>query len=138
MRTQSADKKSAASSLRSKFLLRTTDKRSNSLKKARNILRRIAARPLQQYYGSIPYFLTFRDSPMLAKRTVKNQITLPKAIATQFPDVEYFEVRTENQRIILEPLRRGQADAVRKKLAALKITESDISSAVKWARKKKS
>jgi hypothetical protein len=118
--------------------LRTTDKRSNSLKKARNILRRIAARPLQQYYGSIPYFLTFRDSPMLAKRTVKNQITLPKAIATQFPDVEYFEVRTENQRIILEPLRRGQADAVRKKLAALKITESDISSAVKWARKKKS
>jgi len=75
---------------------------------------------------------------MLAKRTVKNQITLPKAIATQFPDVEYFEVRTENQRIILEPLRRGEADAVRKKLAALKITESDIATAVKWARKQKS
>jgi hypothetical protein len=44
----------------------------------------------------------------------------------------------ENQRIILEPLRRGQADAVRKKLAALKITESDIAAAVKWARKRKS
>ncbi len=75
---------------------------------------------------------------MLAKRTVKNQITLPKAIATQFPDVEYFEVRTENQRIILEPLRRGQADSVRKKLASLNITESDVAAAVKWARKRKS
>lgn len=75
---------------------------------------------------------------MLAKRTVKNQITLPKAIATQFPGVDYFEVRTENQRIILEPLRRGQADSVRKKLASLNITESDIAAAVKWARKRKS
>lgn len=74
---------------------------------------------------------------MLAKRTVKNQITLPKAIASQFPGVEYFEVRTENQRIILEPLRRGQAEAVRKKLAALKINDSDIADAIKWARKKK-
>lgn len=75
---------------------------------------------------------------MLAKRTVKNQITLPKAIASQFPGIEYFEIRTENQRIILEPLRRGQADAVRKKLAALKITESGIAEAIKWARKRKS
>ncbi|HET9663062.1 MAG TPA: AbrB/MazE/SpoVT family DNA-binding domain-containing protein [Burkholderiales bacterium] len=74
---------------------------------------------------------------MLAKRTVKNQITLPKAIASQFPDVEYFEVRTENQRIILEPLRRGQADAVREKLAALKISDGDITDAIRWARKKK-
>jgi len=74
---------------------------------------------------------------MLAKRTVKNQITLPKAIASQFPDVEYFEVRTENRRIILEPLRRGQADAVRKKLTALKIGDKDISDAIKWARKRK-
>ena len=74
---------------------------------------------------------------MLAKRTVKNQITLPKAIAIQFPGVEYFEVRAEDQRIILEPLRRGQADAVRKKLAALKITDSDIVEAVKWARKRR-
>ncbi|MCE9640311.1 MAG: AbrB/MazE/SpoVT family DNA-binding domain-containing protein [Betaproteobacteria bacterium] len=74
---------------------------------------------------------------MLAKRTVKNQITLPKAIATQFPGVEYFEVRTENRRIILEPLQRGQADATRRKLAALKITEIDIADAIKWARKRK-
>lgn len=74
---------------------------------------------------------------MLAKRTVKNQITLPKAIATQFPGVEYFEVRTENRRIILEPLQRGQADATRRKLAALKITEVDIADAIKWARKRK-
>ncbi len=67
-------------------------------------------------YGTFPHILTNPKPAMLAKRTVKNQITLPKAIASQFPDVEYFEVRTENQRIILEPLRHGQADAVRKKL----------------------
>ena len=34
--------------------------------------------------------------------------------------------------------RRGEAYPVRKKLTALKITDSDIATAVKWARKKKS
>jgi hypothetical protein len=30
---------------------------------------------------------------MLAKKTSKNQITLPKAIADRFPGVDYFDVR---------------------------------------------
>jgi len=73
---------------------------------------------------------------MLAKKTVKNQITLPKRIVQDFPNVEYFDVRKEDDRIILEPLKTDRAKQVRAKLAALKITEMDIAKAVARARKK--
>ena len=73
---------------------------------------------------------------MLAKKTIKNQITLPKRIVQDFPDVEYFDVRKEDDRIVLEPLKTDRAKQVRAKLAALKITETDIAKAVDWARKK--
>lgn len=72
---------------------------------------------------------------MLAKKTAKNQITLPKDIASRFPGVVYFDVREEDGRIVLEPLRLSRADEVRAKLAALGITEADVSEAVAWARK---
>ena len=74
---------------------------------------------------------------MLAKKTVKNQITLPKKIADLFPRVEYFDIRAEDDRIILEPLKMDRATQVREKLARLKLTETDIANAVAWARKKK-
>lgn len=73
---------------------------------------------------------------MLAKKTVKNQITLPKRIVEDFPNVEYFDVRKEDDRIVLEPLKTDRAKQVRAKLAALKITEADIAKAVNWVRKK--
>ena len=73
---------------------------------------------------------------MLAKKTIKNQITLPKRIVQDFPDVEYFDVRKEDDRIVLEPLKTDRAKQVRAKLAALKITETDIAKAVDWAGKK--
>ena len=76
--------------------------------------------------------------PMLAKRTVKNQITLPKAIATQFPDVEYFEVRAENRRIILEPVKHSRINEIWEKMEKLGITEQDVGDAVQWARKSRS
>ena len=72
---------------------------------------------------------------MLAKKTVKNQITLPKKIADLFPNVEYFEVRAEDDRIVLEPLKNDRAGQVREKLARLKISEADVANAVAWARK---
>ncbi len=72
---------------------------------------------------------------MLAKRTVKNQITLPKKIADLFPGVDYFEVRADGDRIVLEPFRPERATEVREKLAALGITESDVADAVSWARR---
>ena len=73
---------------------------------------------------------------MLAKKTVKNQITLPKRIVQDFPNVEYFDVRREDDRIVLEPLKTDRAKQVRAKLAALQITETDIAKAVSWAREK--
>ena len=72
---------------------------------------------------------------MLAKVTSKNQITLPKAVVSQFPGVEYFEVRAEGEKIILEPVRRARVSEVWQKLEQLGITDRDVADAVKWARK---
>ena len=71
---------------------------------------------------------------MLAKITVKNQLTLPKAVATQFPGVEYFDVSTDGFAIVLKPLRPSKADEVRQHLANLGITEQDLKDAIAWAR----
>ena len=72
----------------------------------------------------------------LAKKTSKNQITLPRAVVDRFPGVEYFDVREEEGRIVLRPVRPGGADEVRDKLAALKVSERVITAAVRWARKR--
>jgi bifunctional DNA-binding transcriptional regulator/antitoxin component of YhaV-PrlF toxin-antitoxin module len=75
---------------------------------------------------------------MLAKLTVKNQVTLPRraldALGTREAPT-YFEVAVEEGRIILTPTRVGSADAVRRKLAELGITEEDVADAVTWARR---
>jgi hypothetical protein len=70
---------------------------------------------------------------MLAKRTAKNQVTLTKAIVQAVGDADYYDVSTENGRIILTPVRIQQADAVRTKLAELGITEDDVQDAITWA-----
>jgi len=72
---------------------------------------------------------------MLAKKTVKNQLTLPKVVASRFPGVEYFEVSTDGKLITLKPLQRSRADEVREHLAQLGITEQDVKDAIAWARK---
>lgn len=74
---------------------------------------------------------------MLAKKTVKNQITLPKAVVTRFQKVEYFDVSTDGTCIILRPLQQSRTDEVRARLTELGITEEDVPNAVSWARKKK-
>lgn len=71
---------------------------------------------------------------MLAKRTVKNQITLPKAVVTRFSGVEYFDVTTDGQSIVLRPLQPSRADEVRERLAQLGVDEQDVAAAVSWAR----
>ena len=71
---------------------------------------------------------------MLAKRTAKNQVTLPKAIVRGVGDADYYDVSTENGRIILTPVCIQKADAVRMKLVELGITEDDVSNAISWAR----
>ena len=73
---------------------------------------------------------------MLAKKTTKNQITLPKKIVESLPATDYFEVRLEEGEIVLRPVRveRRAADAVRAKLRDLGLTEEDVREAVRWAR----
>ena len=72
---------------------------------------------------------------MLAKRTSKNQLTMPKAIVQAVGEAEYYDVSTDNGRIVLTPVRLQQADAVRAKLSALGIDENDIQDAMAWSRK---
>jgi hypothetical protein len=82
------------------------------------------------------YFLTWEEV-MLAKRTVKNQITLPKAVVSQFQGIEYFEVEADEDAIVLRPLRRSRAAEVRTKLARLGVREADVAKAVAWARRRR-
>jgi hypothetical protein len=77
---------------------------------------------------------TFGIMEMLAKKSSKNQITLPKAIVAGFEDVDYFDVSTQNGRIILEPVRTRSGDEVRSRLETLGIRETDIDAAIEYAR----
>ena len=70
---------------------------------------------------------------MIAKMTSKNQITIPKAVASRFSS-SYFDVRQEGGQIILTPVNPDAADQVRTKFDELGITEADIADAVSWAR----
>lgn len=78
---------------------------------------------------------------MLAKKTSKNQLTLPKEIIKSFPDAEYFDVSVKDKKIVLMPVKITPADitleGIRHKMEKLGITEGDIAEAVKWARRGK-
>jgi bifunctional DNA-binding transcriptional regulator/antitoxin component of YhaV-PrlF toxin-antitoxin module len=82
----------------------------------------------------LPYFLS-----MLAKLTAKNQLTLPKhaleALGMEAAPT-HFQVEVEDGRIVLTPARIASADAVRRKLADLGVTEADVTDAVAWARQR--
>ena len=75
---------------------------------------------------------------MLAKKTVKNQITLPKSIVEKIPDTDYFELSLRGEEIVLKPVRIEGSGArlkrVRAKIKALGLTEKDIDDAIRWAR----
>jgi hypothetical protein len=75
---------------------------------------------------------------MLAKLTSKNQITLPKAVASKFPGTEYFAVREVDGEIILRPVRMRSLEPVWRKIESLGITDKDVADAVRWARRPKS
>ena len=70
---------------------------------------------------------------MVAKMTSKNQITIPKVVASKFAS-PYFDVRQEEGRIILTPVNPDAAAQVRAKFEELGISESDIADAVNWSR----
>ena len=72
---------------------------------------------------------------MLAKKTITNQITLPKAVMARFAGVEYFDVSTDGECIVLRPLQKSRIEEVRAKLAQLGVGEEDVTAAVSRARK---
>jgi hypothetical protein len=71
---------------------------------------------------------------MLAKITSKNQLTLPKAVVAEVGAAEYFDVEVLGGQIVLTPVRIQRGDAVRAKLAALGLADTDVTDAVRWAR----
>ena len=77
---------------------------------------------------------------MLAKKTSKNQLTLPKEIVREFPDTDYFDVSVKDRKIVLMPVKITPAymnlEGIRDKMEKLGITEGDVGEAVKWVRKK--
>ena len=79
---------------------------------------------------------------MLAKRTYKNQVTIPKAVMQAFPDVEYFDVVKRSNAIVLRPVEPkpvgSRLASIRAKIKALGLTEADVDSAIRWARRSRS
>jgi hypothetical protein len=75
---------------------------------------------------------------MLAKKTVKNQITLPKSIVDRLPKTDYFEVSLRGEEILLRPVviepKGTKLDRIRKKIEALGLTDKDVVAAIRWAR----
>jgi hypothetical protein len=74
---------------------------------------------------------------VLAKKTSKNQVTLPKKVVDQFPGIDYFEVRTGGGAIHLYPVDVNGASRVRDKLESLGISDRDVQKAVTWARRRR-
>jgi hypothetical protein len=78
---------------------------------------------------------------MLAKKTSKNQITLPKEIVKVFPDAEYFDVSIRDNTIRLMPVKitpvPSSLDSIREKIKKLGLTEKDVGEAIQWARSRK-
>lgn len=76
---------------------------------------------------------------MLAKKTSKNQVTLPKAIVQQLPETEYFEVELRGGEVVLRPVvvgaSRERLRKVRAKMKRLGLTEKDVTDAIRWARR---
>jgi len=76
---------------------------------------------------------------MLARKTSKNQLTLPKEVVSNFPGIDLFDASVEDNRIVLTPVRitpvAVSLDIIRKKMELLGISEDDVAEAVQWARK---
>jgi hypothetical protein len=73
---------------------------------------------------------------MLAKLTAKNQITIPKKILSQLPDVEYFDVEINDGLLLLKPVKIFEANlqGIRAKIKKLGLSEDCVAEAVSWAR----
>ena len=75
---------------------------------------------------------------MLAKLTSKNQITIPKKIMDQLPDVEHFDIFLDNGRVILKPMVIYESDLeqIRSKIKKLGLGTDTVAEAINWVRNK--
>ena len=73
---------------------------------------------------------------MPAKITSKNQVTIPKKIMEQLPDVEYFEVELKDGIVLLKPAKVYDTDLekIRGKMKKLGLGKDCVAEAVEWAR----
>jgi len=75
---------------------------------------------------------------MLAKKTSKNQVTLPKKILKEIPDTDYFDVSLREGVVQLRPVMvtepGSRLSTVRQKIRELGIEAQDIDRAIRWAR----
>jgi hypothetical protein len=78
---------------------------------------------------------------MLARKTLKNQITLPKAVLRQLPDVQYFDISVRGGEIVLRPAvvtsSGDRVKAVRDKMRALGLSERDVDDAIRRVRRRR-
>ena len=76
---------------------------------------------------------------MITKKTIKNQVTLPKAIVERVPKTDFFDINVRNGEIILKPVRVKASElltSVRRKVKRLEVSEQDVEAAIRWARKR--
>ena len=75
---------------------------------------------------------------MLAKKTSKNQVTLPKKALQDIPETDYFDITTQGGVLILRPVTVGDPGSrlavVRQKMKDLGIVPKDLDRAIAWAR----
>lgn len=75
---------------------------------------------------------------MLAKKTSKNQVTLPKKVLQAIPDTDYFDITTKNGVLILKPVTVSEAGSrlatIRRKIKDLGIEPEDVDHAIAWVR----
>jgi virulence-associated protein VagC len=75
---------------------------------------------------------------MLAKKTSKNQVTLPKKALQNIPETDYFDITAQGGVLILRPVNLGDPGsrlaAVRQKIKDLGFMPKDLDRAIAWAR----
>jgi hypothetical protein len=75
---------------------------------------------------------------MLAKKTSKNQVTLPKKILAEIPDTDYFDVSLREGAVVLRPVTVAEPGSrlatIRQKIRDLGIAPKDIDRAILRAR----
>ena len=75
---------------------------------------------------------------MLVKMTSKNQITIPKKLIAELPEVQYFDINLEDGGLFLKPVQiyDKDLDQIRSKMKKLGLKADRVKEAVRWARSK--